>query len=119
MEGPAQGSGAYIKGANIARGRGMGFRVCPADDNQVLIYAARRGQLDRLLLVGLAQSLAQVDSAVFAEAGNHLARGRIERIEIVAGAGEDAALMAVAPIGDASSQHLARKVKFVAPNQFA
>ena len=58
MEGPAQGSGAYIEGANIARGRRMGFRVCAADDDQILIDAARRGELDRLLLVGFAQSLA-------------------------------------------------------------
>src|ERR1700722_8781752 len=42
MEGPAQSPGTYIEGADVSGRRWMGFRACPANDDDILINAARR-----------------------------------------------------------------------------
>src|SRR6202012_3260805 len=119
VERPAQGSGAHIEGSNVSWRRGMGFRVCSAYDDQIFVYASRRGQLDGLLLMGLAQSFAQVDSSLLTETGNHLAGDGIESVEIIAGPGKDAALMAVGPIRDAAAQHSSFEIEIEFPNQLS
>ena len=52
------------------------------------------------LLEGLAQALAEVDAAVLAEGGDGLAGLRIEAVEKVEDAGEEAGLFAVSPPGE-------------------
>src|ERR1700722_11134605 len=103
VKGPAQSSGAYIEGANVPWGSWVGFGVCPADDNQILVYTPGRGELDGLLLVRVAESFTQVDSSLLAKAGNHLTGGCVQSVEIIASPRQDAGLMAVGPIRDATA----------------
>ena len=119
VERPAQGSGAYIKGSNVPGRRRVGFGVCPADNDQILVDTPGRGELDGLLLVRLAQSFAQVDSSLLTKTGNRLTGGCIERVEIIACPGEDAALMAIGPIRDAAAQHASFKIGLEFPDQLA
>src|ERR1039458_4428617 len=68
VEYPAQRAGVHIEGANVAGRRGMGLRVAAADDDQVLVDAARRGERDGLLFPWLAQAFTEVDAPALAEA---------------------------------------------------
>ncbi len=102
MEGPAQSAGTHIKSANVARGRGMGFRILSAHDNQILVDRSRRSELDGLLLIRLAQAFAQIDLPFSPRLGIGLPVDASSAYEIIAKGGEDAALMAVGPVGDAA-----------------
>src|ERR1700742_1354877 len=46
MEGPAQDSSAHIECTDISGRRRMGFRIRPADNDQILVYAAGRSEGD-------------------------------------------------------------------------
>ena len=87
----------------------MGLRVAAADDNQVLVNAARRGKRDGLLFPGLTQTLAEVDAAALAEAGDGFAGPGVEAIKVVHYAGQDALVVtrvpvgAVGPVGDTAA----------------
>jgi hypothetical protein len=80
----------------------MCFRILPAHDDQIFVNRSRRGELNRLRLVRLAQTFAQVDVAVLPEAWDQLAGGRVQGKDVLANGGEDAALMAIGPVGDAA-----------------
>ena len=106
VEAPANGAGAHVEGANIAGRRGMGFRVAPTDDDQVFVDDARGGERDGLLEVVaatiLGEALAQIDAATLAKRRHGGSGARIEAVEKVHDAGEDALLAAVGPVGEAA-----------------
>ena len=82
----------------------MGLRIAAADDDEVLVDAARCGQRDGLLFPGLTQAFAKVDAATLAEARYRFACLGIQAIEVVHHAGEDALILAVGPVGDPASR---------------
>ena len=55
--------------------------VAAADDQQILVDDAGRGERDRLLRRVAAQILAQIDAARRAEARDRLAGARVERVD--------------------------------------
>jgi hypothetical protein len=95
MEGPAEGAGANVEGADVAGRRGMGFGVASSDDDEVFVNEAGSGESDGLLIVRFAQAFAEIDAAVVAEGGNGATGPRVESVEVVEDAGEDAAVVVV------------------------
>src|SRR5580698_10276196 len=51
VEAPGQFAGAHVEGADVSRWRGMRLRIAAADDDEVLVDDAGRGQDDGLLFV--------------------------------------------------------------------
>ena len=82
----------------------MSLRIAAADDDEVLVDAARCGQRNRLLFPGLTQTFAKVDAATLTEARDRFASLGIQAIEVVQHAGEDALILAVRPVGDPASR---------------
>ena len=106
-ETPAEGSGTDIEGADVAGWRGRRLGVAAADDDEVFEDDAGAGEDDGLLFEVTAEPFAEVDAAVFAEARDGPAGGGIEGVEEVHDAGEQAAIAAVGPEGEAACGLLA------------
>ena len=102
VEGPAKLAGADVEGADVAGRSGVGFRIAAADDDEVFVDDAGGGERDGLLFEIAAEAFAEIDAAVFAEAGDWLAGGGIKAVEEVHDAGEEAALFAVGPVRHAA-----------------
>ena len=104
VEGPAQGPAVHVEGANVARGRGMGFRIASADDDEVFVDEAGGGKGDGLLLVtfAVAQAFAEVEAALVAEGWDQMAGAWIDCVEIIHASGEEARFVAVGPVAEAA-----------------
>ena len=99
MKRPAQLAGSHVEGANIPRRRGKGFRIAPADDQQVFINSSRAGQVNRLRRGGLATEIfAQVDPAVAPETRDGPAGDRIQRIDKVHDSDQNSLVLAIGPV---------------------
>src|SRR5947207_3613092 len=76
VEGPAQFASTNVEGANVARRRWKGFRIAPADNNQILEDYARAGEGDRVFAGRLAAKIfAKVNATAGAEIGNRFCSG--------------------------------------------
>ena len=104
VEDPAQFASSQVEGLNVARGRGMCFWFAAADDDQILVDDARCRERDGERAWVARKAFAKVDVAIVAERCDRLARVRIEAEKQVHYGGEDAALLAVCPVGDAASR---------------
>src|SRR5258708_2987941 len=99
VKSPAKTAGANIESANVARRRRIRLRIAATNDNQILVNDAWCGEGDGLKKIVSPQALPQIDSSLLAKRGNHFAGRRIERIKIVHHSSQNAAMLAVAPIG--------------------
>ena len=102
MEGPADGAGADVVGADVARGRGEAFGHERALNEHVLVEDARGGRGDGDLFGVAAEAFAEVDAALFAEARDGLAIGGVEGEQPVAPGEEEAAFLAFLPHHEAA-----------------
>src|SRR5579863_7715708 len=96
---PAKATGTNIESANVARRRRICLRIAATNNDQVLVNDAWCGEGDRLKKIVSPQALPQIDSSLLAKRGNYLSGLRIERIKIVHHSCQNAAVLAVAPIG--------------------
>ena len=108
---PLLGTGAHVEAAHVAWGHGLvgratngkGVEDHRADDGDVAADDRRRGDRVEFAFDWPAQALGQIDAAVVAKALDGLAGVGVESDEIgVASAKEDATVVAVLPVGDAS-----------------
>ena len=76
-------AGAHVVGANVPGRRRQALADAAADDQQILVDDAGRGQPNGLRLGGSAQIVAQVHAAVAAEARDRRARARVERVQVL------------------------------------
>ncbi len=118
MEPPAQRPRAHVERANVARRSGMSLRIPPPNNDEVLIDQTRRGQRDRLLRVIATQVFAQIEPAILAEVRQRFARCRIERVEVVQHAREQARVRAIAPPGKPSRGLRVFEAGIEAPDKF-
>ena len=80
----------------------MSFGVAAADNDEVHIDAARRGERDGLLFPWFTQAFAEVDAATLAEAGDGFTGPGVEAIEEVHHASKNALVLAVGPVCDSA-----------------
>ena len=104
VEAPAQSAGVHVEGADVAGRRRMRLRIAPADDDQVFIDNAGRGQRDGLFAVVAAQIFPEIDAAVFSKALDRTATCGIERIEKICDTGEEPAFRSIAPPSEAANR---------------
>src|ERR1700761_585573 len=102
VKSPEKFAGVNVESTNIARWRRVGLRIPSADNDRILVDPPGTGERDRLRQVVAAEPLAQIDPAFFAEGWDWPACLRIQRVEIIHHPGQDATLMPVAPVRDAS-----------------
>ena len=114
-ERPARRAGPDVDGPDVAGRRRQAFVDAPADDQQIAVDHARRGQAHRLQLRRPAQAFVQIDPAGAAEGLDRLAGRGVERVEEMVGGGEDARRPAVAPIGDAAVRAAAVQARVERP----
>jgi hypothetical protein len=93
----------HIERSNVSGWGRMRFRVRPAQDDQVFVDGAGRSQRYGLQPVVTAQSLAQVNSSILAKRGDSLAVGRVDRIQVISDARQNAAVMAICPVRNGPS----------------
>ena len=97
---PAQPAAMHVKGADVARRAGAASAVRKP---MMIMSADHAGRGQRHMKLPFAvQPGAQVDTAVLAEDGNRLSRGRVQGIEIIPRRSEQALFVAIAPPGQAA-----------------
>ena len=90
VERPAHFAGAHVEGADIAGRRGQRLGISPAGDEHVFINHDGAGQRNERIGIFSAQIVAEIDAAVCAKARDRFSRGRVQRIDEIHDADDDA-----------------------------
>jgi hypothetical protein len=115
VERPFECARADVVRADVSRRGRQGFADAAADDHQIPVDDAGRGEPHALRRRVAAQILAQVDPPACAECGDRLSGRRIERVDEIVCGGEDAALTGALPVHDGAVRSAALDARIERP----
>ena len=119
VKAPAQRAGSHVIRAHVAGRGGQGLAHAPADDHEVAIDDAGRGEAHRLRGRLTPEVFAQVDAAVLAEARDGFASGGVQRVHEVVDRREHPRVFSVRPVHEAAIRAGARDAGVEQPELFA